>query len=90
MAVGDCTFQFLLFLTYSHIESHSTIFGSSLNYVSVRMLGIDKNDPRLVKASAWLKKHGGSEAIPSWGKFWLATLGLYRWDGLNPLPPELW
>ncbi len=24
------------------------------------------------------------------GKFWLAALGVYDWDGLNPLTPELW
>ena len=27
---------------------------------------------------------------PSWGKFWLAALNVYSWDGLNPVPPELW
>ena len=28
-------------------------------------------------------------AIPTWGKFWLAMLGLYDYDGVNPIPPEL-
>ena len=27
---------------------------------------------------------------PSWGKFWLAALNVYSWEGLNPVPPELW
>ena len=26
----------------------------------------------------------------SWGKFFLALLGLYDYRGLNPVPPELW
>lgn len=29
-------------------------------------------------------------AIPSWGKFWLAVLNVYSWEGLNTLFPELW
>jgi squalene cyclase len=28
-------------------------------------------------------------AIPTWGKFWLAVLGLYGYQGLNPIPPEM-
>jgi lanosterol synthase len=27
---------------------------------------------------------------PSWGKFWLAILNVYDWEGLHPVPPELW
>lgn len=54
------------------------------------MLGVDKDDERIVKGRNWIHKEGGATGIPSWGKFWLATLGLYSWEGLNPLPPELW
>ena len=32
----------------------------------------------------------GRESIPTWGKFWLSLLGLYEWDGVNPVIPELW
>lgn len=28
--------------------------------------------------------------IPSWGKFWLAVLNVYSWEGLNTLFPEMW
>lgn len=45
----------------------------------------------------WLRLHvyflyllGGAKGIPSWGKFWLAAMNLYGWEGLNPLPPEMW
>ena len=34
--------------------------------------------------------HGGATHITSWGKFWLAVLGCYSWDGMNPTPPEIW
>jgi lanosterol synthase len=28
--------------------------------------------------------------IPSWGKLWLAIVGLYEWKGVSPVVPELW
>lgn len=28
--------------------------------------------------------------IPSWGKFWLAVLNVYSWDGIHNLCPEMW
>src|SRR6185436_3494038 len=37
-----------------------------------------------------LRAHGGVKHIPSWGKFWLAMLNLYGWEGVNPIQPELW
>ena len=37
-----------------------------------------------------LHKGGGATYITSWGKFWLAVLGVYSWDGMNPTPPEMW
>jgi lanosterol synthase len=33
---------------------------------------------------------GGAAAIPSWGKFWLAILNVYSWDGMHSLFPEMW
>lgn len=37
-----------------------------------------------------IHKSGGATYITSWGKFWLAVLGVYSWDGMNPTPPEMW
>mmetsp|Transcript_7791 Transcript_7791/g.24012 ORF Transcript_7791/g.24012 Transcript_7791/m.24012 type:complete len:736 (+) Transcript_7791:79-2286(+) len=73
-----------------HIECKSNIFGTSLQYVACRLLGVPADHPRMVKARQFLHDNGGATGIPSWGKFWLATLGVYEWDGLNPVPPELW
>lgn len=73
-----------------HIADDPTVFGTSLNYVALRLLGAEANEPAALRARRWLLDHGGAEAIPSWGKFWLAVLGVYRWEGLNPLSPELW
>uniref|UniRef100_A0A8B9UPD9 Terpene cyclase/mutase family member n=1 Tax=Anas zonorhyncha TaxID=75864 RepID=A0A8B9UPD9_9AVES len=33
---------------------------------------------------------GGAVGIPSWGKFWLAVLNVYSWEGMNTLLPEMW
>ncbi|XP_062948610.1 lanosterol synthase isoform X2 [Cynocephalus volans] len=73
-----------------HIEDKSTVFGTALNYVSLRILGIGPDDPDLVRARNLLHKKGGAVAIPSWGKFWLAVLNVYSWEGLNTLFPEMW
>ncbi|WFD36580.1 lanosterol synthase [Malassezia cuniculi] len=73
-----------------HIEGQSTVFGTALNYVVLRLVGVDPNDPLMVKARARLHQLGGATGAPSWGKFWLALLGVYDWEGVNPVPPELW
>jgi lanosterol synthase len=73
-----------------HIESPSTIFGTATNYASMRLLGVPADDDRMVLARKFLAANGGAKGIPSWGKFWLAVLGVYDWEGLHPIPPELW
>ena len=73
-----------------HIEGHSTMFGTVLSYVSLRLLGAEADDARCQKARKWILIHGGATLIPSWGKFWLSVLGVFSWDGLNPTPPEMW
>ncbi|XP_046294826.1 lanosterol synthase [Marmota monax] len=73
-----------------HIEDKSTVFGTALNYVALRILGIGPDDPDLVRARNLLHQKGGAVAIPSWGKFWLAVLNVYSWEGLNTLFPEMW
>ncbi|KAK9835241.1 hypothetical protein WJX81_008273 [Elliptochloris bilobata] len=73
-----------------HIEGHSTMFGTALSYVMLRILGMDADDKVCRDARAWIHEHGGATAITSWGKFWLAVLGAYSWDGMNPTPPEMW
>ncbi len=62
-----------------HIEGHSTMFGTVLSYVTLRLLGADASHATCAAARRWLLSHGGATAIPSWGKFWLAVLGVYEW-----------
>jgi lanosterol synthase len=73
-----------------HIEDGSTMFGTVMQYVSLRILGVNKDDERIVKARRWIMDQGGATGIPSWGKFYLATMNLYHWDGFNSLFPEMW
>lgn len=73
-----------------HPESKGYVFFTALAYVALRLLGVSPADPLLVTARRWLHvQKGGVLAIPSWGKFWLATLGLYGYEGMNPIPPEM-
>jgi lanosterol synthase len=72
-----------------HIESESTVFGTATTYVTMRILGVSADDNRLVRARAWLHRHGTAN-IPQWGKMWLATLGVLDWSAVNPILPELW
>lgn len=73
-----------------HTEGPPTVFGCALNYSAMRLLGVPPEDPDLVKARKLLHRLGGAKGIPSWGKFWLAVLNVYSWDGLHNLFPELW
>ncbi|KAF9073529.1 terpenoid cyclases/protein prenyltransferase alpha-alpha toroid [Rhodocollybia butyracea] len=72
-----------------HVEGHSTVFGTALNYTSLRILGVSADHPVCTRARGTLHKLGGACAIPSWGKFWLSLLNVYDWAGNNPVPPEL-
>ncbi|KAJ8094618.1 Lanosterol synthase (Oxidosqualene--lanosterol cyclase) [Marasmius tenuissimus] len=72
-----------------HVEGESTVFGTGLNYVSLRLLGVSADHPACVKARQLLHRLGGAVAIPTWGKFWLALLNVYDWAGVNSPFPEL-
>ncbi|KAG6767752.1 hypothetical protein POTOM_026637 [Populus tomentosa] len=73
-----------------HIEGPSTMFGTCLNYVTLRLLGegAEDGDGEMEKGCKWILDHGGATEITSWGKMWLSVLGVYEWSGNNPLPPE--
>ncbi|KAL6865277.1 hypothetical protein ACP4OV_016428 [Aristida adscensionis] len=75
-----------------HIEGPSTMLGSSLTYVALRLLGEcpEGGNAAMEKGQHWILDHGGATATPSWGKFWLSVLGVFDWAGNNPVPPEVW
>lgn len=73
-----------------HVEGQSTVFGTAMNYVTLRLLGVSEEDPRMVKARGILHRLGGAVNGPHWAKFWLSVLGVCEWEAVNPVPPELW
>lgn len=89
MVVGDCMFS-NCFTFCRHIEHHSTTFGTVLNYLSLRILGVDKNHEKLILARNFLTQNGGPLLCPQWGKLYMCTLGVMDWGAIDPVPPELW
>ncbi|KAF5184269.1 Terpene cyclase/mutase family member [Thalictrum thalictroides] len=75
-----------------HIEGTSTMFSTTLIYVTLRLLGEgpDGGDGAMEKGRKWILDHGGATWTTSWAKMWLAVLGVFEWSGNNPLPPETW
>ena len=49
------------------------MFGSCLNYVTLRLLGEEKTHDALSKGHEWILSHGSAAAIPQWGKIWLSV-----------------
>ena len=72
-----------------HEIDKSTCFGTTINYVCLRLLGLPASHKVCVKARKTLMKLGGAIGCPHWGKAWLSVLNLYKWEGVNPAPTEL-
>ncbi len=70
--------------------SEPNMFVTATVYVASRLLGVAADAPLLAGARAFFEREGGVVAIPSWGKLWLSVLGLYRWEGVSPVLPEVW
>lgn len=47
-----------------HFEGKSTVFGTGLNYVTLRLLGVDAEEPMMQRARATLHKLGWSPDSP--------------------------
>ncbi|XWS20504.1 hypothetical protein CRYUN_Cryun31cG0106800 [Craigia yunnanensis] len=76
-----------------HIEGHSVMFSTALNYICMRLLGEGPDggqDNACERARKWVLDRGGVTTIPSWGKTWLSILGVFDWSGCHPMPPEFW
>jgi lanosterol synthase len=73
-----------------HVEGSGCLFTTVLCYVALRLLGLWAADERARRARAFIHAHGTALACASWGKFTLALLNLYDYDGLQPVLPELW
>ncbi len=73
-----------------HPESGPYVFFTTLAYAALRAIGVPASDPMLVRARRWLASvRGGVLTVPTWGKLWLAVLGVAPYEGVNPIPPEM-
>lgn len=52
---------------------HSTVYGSVLNYIALRLLGEGPEDDAVARGRKWILDHGGAIGTPLWGKLWLAV-----------------
>jgi hypothetical protein len=61
--VGACKLQLTLFPDWPdkfsrHDHGPSTVYGTALNYTAMRLLGVDKDEPLMIKARATLHALG--------------------------------
>ena len=72
-----------------HGEAPGSLFATTLAYVALRVLGVPPDTPLTAEARRWLHvQPGGVAVVPTWGRMWLAMLGLYEYEGINPIAPE--
>tara|TARA_B100001750_G_scaffold247386_1_gene272959 strand:+ start:1010 stop:3094 length:2085 start_codon:yes stop_codon:yes gene_type:complete len=72
-----------------HRHGETSLFITGLAYVAARLHGFDADDP-LLRGARELFQREDVLAIPTWGKIWLSLAGVYRWEGVNAVPPEVW
>jgi squalene-hopene/tetraprenyl-beta-curcumene cyclase len=58
-------------------------------YLALRLAGDEPGDPHLKLACDWITGQGGVEATRVFTRIWLALSGLWSWDDLPVIPPEL-
>jgi len=58
-------------------------------YVALRLAGHDPATPHMARAAAWIRAGGGYPATRVFTRIWLALFGLWPWDELPVMPPEL-
>ena len=71
-------------------QGKAWLFHTTLGYVTLRLLGAPADDPMCARARSFIAQQGGVYEIPTWGRIWLALLGMYPWTGSQPIMPELW
>ena len=58
-------------------------------YLALRLAGDEPDAPHMKQACAWILDEGGVEATRVFTRIWLALSGLWSWDDLPVIPPEL-
>lgn len=73
-----------------HDEGEGQLFPTVPAYVALRLLGVEPDDPALLRARHWMRPRGGALHQASWGRVFCALAGVYPWEAVDPLLPELW
>jgi squalene-hopene/tetraprenyl-beta-curcumene cyclase len=58
-------------------------------YWALKLIGEDPAAEHMQQAAAWARDHGGPRAARVFTQIWMALFGLWPWDELPALPPEL-
>ena len=59
------------------------------SYVALKLLGVDPAREEMQRALALIRRLGGLVNARVFTKIWLALFGVYPWDGIPSLPPEM-
>ncbi|MBI2876304.1 MAG: squalene--hopene cyclase [Candidatus Tectomicrobia bacterium] len=58
-------------------------------YVALKLSGLSIDQPCMVRARDFIGAHGGIERVRVFSKIHLALLGLYPWEKVPHIPPEI-
>jgi squalene-hopene/tetraprenyl-beta-curcumene cyclase len=58
-------------------------------YVALRLAGDAATEPHMAKAAEFVRGAGGLERSRVFTRLWMALFGLWSWDDLPALPPEV-
>jgi squalene-hopene/tetraprenyl-beta-curcumene cyclase len=58
-------------------------------YVALKVLGLDSARDEMQRALSVIRRLGGLAEARVFTKIWLALFGIYPWDGIPSLPPEM-
>lgn len=72
-----------------HDHASTSLYVSTLAYVAARLAGAPA-DAAWLAPTRTLFARTDVARIATWGRAWLAVIGLYEWEGMVPMPPELW
>jgi len=73
-----------------HIEAPSCMFTTVLNYVSLRILGVDATHPACALALRFIRDNNVL-SVPAWCKWYLCILNVFDYRAMEfAIPCELW
>jgi squalene-hopene/tetraprenyl-beta-curcumene cyclase len=58
-------------------------------YFACKLMGMNRDEPLLVKAREWILAHGGVVECNTFTKIYLCALGQYEYNAVPAIPPEI-